>query len=483
MLLAHLQPKFDRLKAENHPHYQRVIRDALVDDTTGERYGSRGRWSALAYRMSGDRAHALRAYTTVLSPAPDFAAVLPIESNARREHAAESVLTLAWIMDALTPAQVEAYRGWLDRTAVDTLAEAQRLNDSDRVVGEYIFLALVDQLFGTTYLTHPKAIAMRAALGKFCTVYGKGGQWCESTDYNTGTLFLLFQGAEMVGIDKFPEVLAFRTEFIKLLPHMFTPGLRDAFEYGDDQTPHNPVWHGLESLLAYLGNHAPEIRQLEIDLRVAWKRTAPWAPQSTQEPLYARYFVWADPYGPTKPWQPAETFAVAEGAGQVYARTDWTADATALMAWFPQFSLGVLDHAYFIFGDFRFWKDRKWHNDRPIAYSGALQLANHTILMGLRAPTEVGVFTGATRVPGKVTYSSGSSAGVLAASGRYLPPLTFRHEYGRSFFWLEDRGVLLVTERIHIDDVVDLGRYAETAEKPKAAAAPAIQTLWQSQTI
>jgi hypothetical protein len=470
--------RWDRLRTENHPYYKAVLAGGLLDNTTGARYASSGRWSALAVLMSHDSSFSRRSYDHVKNAqlGKTFETAAVMDGNRLREYGIEFVVTLSWIYRDLSEAEVNAWRDWLFRTADATLAGSIRMNDSDQVVGTYFYLACLDRVFGSTYLQHPKSVQMREAIWKFCAVLAKGGQWPEGGEYSLGTMNLLFTGAEAAGIEDYQDVVTFRDEVIRYLPHTFTPDLKDTFEHGDDQTRHDPHWLNLETVLAYLGQYSPEIRQFEADLRAVWNRPA-------GTPLYPRYFVWADPSGPLAPWKPmAGTYAVAHGVGQVYSRQSWDPAAEAVQMWFPPYSLGVLDHAYGIFGEIRVRKGGQWTRDRPIAYSGALLLGNHTIIGGLSAPKEVGVFTGATRL-GHVTYGSGTNAGVFAATGRYQPPPTLLNEKSVSFICLMDRGVILKIERIHLTDTVDLARFAETADKAKIAAAPLIESIWQSQTV
>jgi hypothetical protein len=470
---------WNRERAENHLYFRELLKGAIKDYTSSPKYASNGRWSALGYQKSGDVALARRAYEHVRAERPGgtFAAAPVLTGNHLREAGAEFVLVLTWVADQLTPVELAAWRDWLFRSANATLLSVIRMNDSDQVVGTFFFLACLDRVFGSSYLTHPQALTMRAAVRKFCAVFGEGGQWPEGSEYSLGTMNLLFTGAEAVGFDDYPEIAAFRDQLIQYLPHTFVPGLRDTFEHGDDQTPHDPRWLALETILAYLAQYAPAIRQFDADLRVVWKRPA-------GTPFYPRFFYWADPYGPAIPWQPtAGTYAVSPGVGQVLSRTGWEASAAAIHLWFPPYSLGTLDHAYGIFGELRMYDRGAWVRDRPIAYSGSLLLGNHTLIAGLPAPKEIGVFNGETRLGDRVTYGSGTNAGVYAAPGRAQPPLTFLYEKTVSYVWLMELGVVLQIVRVHLADVRDLTRFAETVDDPTIEGALLINTLWQSQGV
>jgi hypothetical protein len=292
---------WSQLKAQNHPYFKQILSEAAKDNTTGARYGSGGRWSRLAYDITRDPQWARRSWEHVLARTGkgdwNTAPVLAV-SNDLREHGAELVETYAVIKPELTLEERDAWRGWFLRQAEEVLRVGVRLNDSDQVVGTWMFMAHVDAEFGTDYTSrtmrnpsnatgsNPVA-AMREKIRWFTEVLSEGGIWCESSDYNLGTLYLVFRGAEALGIENYPEVLALRDQVARLLPHTFTPDLRDTFEFGDEQSPNAITWHAFEDLLAYLGHYTPELRQLEDEVRQAYAK--PFG-----APMYPRYFMWAD---------------------------------------------------------------------------------------------------------------------------------------------------------------------------------------------
>jgi len=467
-----------RLKAENHQYYTHTRDQALRDNTPSPRYASFGRWSALYYQMSQDQAFAQRSYDHIKNSWPEktFATAPLWTSNQLREFGTEMVVTLDWIRDAISSSDFIAYRDWLVRTADAYLKGSIRLGDTDQVVGALFFVATMDRVLGTTYLTNPRVIEMRDKVRWYCDELADGGEWMESGDYNQGTTYLLFNGAESAGMNNFPAVEALRSEIIKFFPHTYTPDLKDSFEWGDDQTPHDPHWLSIENLMAYYSRYSPEIRQFEEDMRKVWNK--PYG-----APFYARYFVWADPFGEKKPWKEfVGTHLVARGRGHVYSRTGWEPTDAAIMVQTPTFSKGRVDHWYAIFGDFWFRKGGEWKVDRPRAYSGDLRLGNHTIIAGIGAPGEVGDLTGVSNHP-KMVYASGSNAGIFAEVGRASNIPTLLHERSVSVFWLKDRNVILHVLRIHLDAITGLDAYAEAGDKPKVLAAPIIQSLWQSQRI
>lgn len=468
---------WSQLRESNHPYYRKVIENALKDTTASPQYASDGRWSGLARLWTGDPAFSRRAYDHVKNQrtGQSFENAAVLDGNKLREAGTEFAITYSWIADDLSEGERNAWRDWLIRSAEAFLKVAPRLNDSDHTTGIYFFLATLDRLFGTDYRTRPVVVQMREAVRKYCTVFGNGGMWPEGSEYSLGTMYLLFNGAEAAGIEDYPEVVAFREQVITFLPHFFVSDLKELFEHEDEESPNDPHWQSLENVFAYLSQFSPAIRQLEIDVRAACNRPA-------GNPLYPRYFVYSDPNGPVAPWkEQAGLFMVAPGVGQVISRRGWEPDDEAAWMWFPPYSLGMLDHDYGVFGELRIRDDRKWKRDRPQAYSGSVLLGNHTVIGGLGAPKEIGVFNGGTRIGDKVTYGSGTNAGVLQNQGR-VPIATLLNEKTVSFVWLMDRDVVLKIERIHLADTTDLARFAESADDAKILAAPIIETLWQSQT-
>jgi len=488
MLYESQRPIWAREKAENHAYYKEVLRVAALDATPGMWYGSNGQWSALAYAMSGDVAHAHRSYAAVLSTfgKGNFNTAPTFYGDSLREFGVEQVVQWTLIQDALAPADRDAYKGWLLRIADRVLVDGCRFGDSDQLTGTHFFMVLIDKTFGTDYGnmsmanpsgTGPQIVSdMRAQVRMFCEVLAEGGDWCESSDYNLNTLYVLYHGAECVGIDDYPEVKVFRDSNARSFIASFVPDLKNTFEWGDEQTPDYPPFQLVEDVLAYLGNTYPEAAAFEADVRAAMDE-----PFGTA--FYARYFFWANPYAMQADWHPFVGLShFSPGVGQLTARTGWTAEDAGLWSWCPSYNKGELDHGYYVFGDFRVWNRGVWTRDHPLGYSDDVRLANHVILKGMGSSVEVGLMTGTAVAPGQYAYTAGANGGSSVFPGFYDPPETFIHERARKVLWLMQRNVLVILDRIHVEDPTVLPKYGRyyAADKKKMDGAVLIDTLWHS---
>lgn len=481
------QALWTRLATEKHPYAAKVCEGGARDNTPTVLYGSGARWSSLCARMTNDQAMARRSWEAykLLSRANgvDFTRNYAGDANYIREHATELLTTLTRIAPWLTADEITAAKAWHVANA-DRAIKSIRLNDGDQVVGVCMFLHTMDRAFGTTYRTVPLVVQMRDAIRGF-VARADGGGWVDFGDYDTGTLYILFNGAEAAGIEQFPEVVTLREQMTKAFPQWFTPDLKDQFELGDDESPNAMKRHTEEDLMAYLGHYSAEIRGFEAELRQVrnWLYGAP---------LYPRYFEWADPFGERKAWREhVGTWLVNPGLGKVYFKTGWSPQDCGILAYFPPLStgLGGIDHVYRWFGHWRAYCNGKWTRDSPIGYSPNMKLGNQTVLAGLSAAQEVGVLT-AAQIVGPIVYVSGTNAGLNVDSGYYNPPSTYRYELSPSVFVIPAWDAAVKIERIHVADpktqmlsatTTSLSRFS-AADQARIKAAPLIRSYWHAQT-
>jgi hypothetical protein len=441
------------MKQKNHPWYQTVMANGMMDGQTDHgaaRYASLGRWSALAYAMSGDRRFVPRSLKQLKGDSNNFTRL--ISGNGLREWGIEYNLIYDWLYPGMSDAERDEFARYLRRVADSVMAEGIRFHDSDQMVGTYFFLALVDQNLGTDYLTRrlydidrqemkrvggldasaTDLSTMRNSLKQF-VAWGEGGAFIESSDYNRGTTELLYMGASALrnatGAEHFPDVEAFRQQHRLQIQHEFTPGLKDLFEWGDWEQ--RIIWASLDGLLAFLN-----VPAFEAKLRAVHGtfRT---------DALYPRVFYWSDPDQVVSDEPVATPVYVARGMGHAYARRG----DRGLHVWMQTMygSEGWVDHWYGAFGDFRLYRKGKFVIDHPLGYANPP--SNHNILrVGRASSLERGGIIETQFEDGKFFRVSGFNAGPSPDQGS--PEVI--EEHVRTIHWLmdSDDDVVIVIDRI-----------------------------------
>lgn len=106
-------------------------------------------------------------------------------------------------------------------------------------------------MLGSDWRNHPAAAGARDAVRRYCEV-SAGGVWCESSDYNLGTVKLLLMGAYACGIADYPEVAALVPELAAANLADLTPDYKASFQWGDEEHPRSLEISGRVPLLAML---------------------------------------------------------------------------------------------------------------------------------------------------------------------------------------------------------------------------------------
>jgi hypothetical protein len=470
---------WDRMRQENHPWAQTIITNGEQDGSESARYASLGRWAALAYQITGNKKYVQKSLAQLKGDSAGFVRLL--EGNGLREWGIEYNLIYDWISPGLSGDDREQFAAYLRRVADSILAAGVRFNDSDQMIGTYFFFALTDINLGTNYLSRPIVDAdrglirsvggyaataadltsMRNALRKFVAIMGEGGTFIEGAEYNSGTLELLYMGADAVrtatGVDHFPEVAQFRSQHAVELRHEFVPGLKDSFQHGDIENPNALLWHHLDDLMAWVANKEPDagIRQLHRDLKQVHNQ--PPEPGATW-PLYPRFFYANSPYEAGIDWKAGTSrHHVSPGMGHVFARTGWGDNDRALHVWFQNMENGTVDHFHGVLGDFRFYRKGRWAFTHPLAYASPdVKLPNQIVVANNGAGFEAGGLTRNAFEDGTFAYASGTNTGLgpTHAEGWYGTPQTYLHENTRNVFWLMDgeADVVVLYDRVHADD-------------------------------
>jgi hypothetical protein len=430
------QFNYEKARAENHPWWQRVKRAA-----DNPEYGDFGQWAAIVYQITGDRAYAKKSLAKLLP------SVKPVDANQVREYYAEYVILYDWLLPAMTPEQKAEYKAGFVKLAEYSLAINQpayvggfRLGDSDQTVGQYFGLALTDLAIGTDYLSRSQVTlpmggldatgADWASVRNAIKLYGQnaaGGQWIESTEYNLGTTKLLWLGTEAIktatGKDHFPEATAFFGDLKQSLTAELTPDLKDSFQWGDTEKPHDlDFFHrGPTNVLMGLKGVLPD--------KIGWGE------------LQWRAFYFADPF--TSTTAPGSQSVRADGVGILLAK-----DKSKLFCSHMANRPGV-DHTVTYFNHFALWANGEWVIDAPRGYVSDGNF-NGMKLAGLLSMYERKLVK--SHVAADHAYQIGFTGGPYFDAGFYNPPPAFLRSWIRTVFYLPEFPAVVVYDSIDMDD-------------------------------
>lgn len=467
-------PTWKKMKAENHPWYQQIIYN-----TTWDRYADQGRWEMLRGLIDDDPIYMKKAYAELAASLNNWQTIY--DGNEAREMTIEIAKMYEILKPFITSEEDALYRGWLIAVAdkiIGKTGRGTRFGDSDQCLGTFFGLCMIDKVLGTKYLegnvlnpdtgetlpvggltaTGANYRTMRNAVHRFVTVLAKDGIWIEAQGgYNEGTTQLMYMGAYWAGIEHFPEVKEFMKAHAKYLMHFLTPDLKEMFQEGDNEHPHEMhyfLFYALGDLLAFIGglcddpDIAAMVRQFEEDL---YDTNA-----YVRHPLIARYYYFYDPYGEKKPWKEwAGDSLVVRGQGHAF----WQSGNKATHVHFP--SNMEVDHSQaYAFGDMMVYKDGTFPIYRPICYQPDPLYAN-TVLVGaaIGPGYEGGGLVGSAFVKDKIAFASGGWAGMnqFIYNGGYGEFPTFNHGTFRYVFDLIDGPELVqvVIDAVHAEDPKD----------------------------
>ena len=468
LISASQRATWDRMKTENHPFYQMILGNAV-----GARYSDHGRWPALAYTITGDPQYVPISFASWKASWPYGGS----NADSVREFTIDYAVTYEMLKPGLTAAEETESRVKLIAIA-DKIVKGTLTSDSDQTTGSYLGLLCIDAVLGTSYgtgtfldsgvskpvggyvSTGADRTTMRNAISLYVAM-AEGGAWPEGTMYNPNTIGHLLRGTQWIahhtGVDYFPEVTAFRTAYARVMMHEFTPNLKDQFQWGDIQKPHQVDFAGVPDIFSVMSGCEPAplgegLRQLESEIYAANNVTL----KTGGNPLYARYMWFLNPYGGQQAWQPLAggTSRVARGVGVLYARHE----DRGLHLQIGDLRKGTVDHWQGLtIGDVRLTRNALWPIDHPLAYAADYRYYNVPLIAN-RGPNgiEASGLVGHAHVPGQFTYASGLSCGLGPDifPGFWQPPPNYGHETGRTVFWLmeDDEDILLVHDRRHADD-------------------------------
>lgn len=511
------QAVWNRMVAENHPWWQRLKSWAEATGTPNERYADMGQYATLAYQWTGEAKYARTAWERIQ---PILKTMRPAWNN--RNGTREEFITWVWMYDWLYPALSADEREYfikylntlgdlvLDR--VEGVPWGTRPGDSDETTGQYFGLAFMDLATGPdnpragTFLSSTvgaQAIpvggldatgvnfdTLRNAISCYVS-RAKGGAWIESSEYNVGTLKLLFIGAEGVrtatGADHFPEVTALLGEAGIEQIHELCPGFIEngqLFKWGDCEHPRDPQTQGIVALLGVLAglnqdnkSVGPYLHRLTEDIVAG--------PIPHAERPWDRFFLYYNPYAAEADWRTLPKAYYVEGQGILYMRDGWDDGASAFMAHMG--NRVFVDHEVDYLGDFQLFRKGQWAVTHPIAYAGNEgERMNSMLIAGLSSSAEVRRALAHEFGPeGRYAYFVGVTGGQHYWQGYWNPPPTFLHEWTRSMLYLPaaDRSsdVIIVYDRTNADNPRELGRWPDRyypRDKERMETAPLKQWIF-----
>jgi hypothetical protein len=427
--------------------------------------------------------------------------------NFTREHLMDFVWMYDWLYPALTPAERAEFLRTLNFWAESILGGTwtPRMEDSDEVVGHYFGIATLALATGDE---NPKAneYLNRAIVGGLASTgsnltsnlrnavrryveMARGGVWIESTEYNLGTLRLLFQGAAAVqsasgGTDYFPEITRFASEAAMANIADVTPDLKQSYQWGDVQElraihlrRRSTLYGFLSGILQDDADCGPFAAGLVADMANQYGISG----YGSAEP-WSEFFILFNPYCTRRAatQYPAHGH-YAGGMGTMFARDGFRTDSSLFGAqMLPR--VGV-DHEMAYFGDFQLYRKGEWAITHPLSYGATSgEFTNSMQIAGLSSMSERrGPVAQEFGANGEYAYLAGTTGGQYYAPPYWEPPATFLQEWTRSTFYLPsaDRrsDTVVVFDRVNAENPKTLAGYARyrAADKAKIDAATALK--------
>jgi hypothetical protein len=514
------QQVWERMRRDNDPWYQYLKTNADKSGTPQAKYADFGQWATLMYQITGDAAYADKAWFQIThgnSKASYLgtASVPTNSSNFTREHFIDFVWMYDWLYPWLTADKRQLFIQTLNYWGDTTLAKAPlyvkpdgtrmvwpiRLDDSDNTVGHYFGMAFLDLATGADnprageFLTQPVVGGLVASDGDLKSTFrnairkyveeAEGGEWIESSEYNLGTLRLLFEGAEGVrtamGRDYFPEITALQREVAQALLQEMTPDLKESYQWGDVQD--RRALHArhrltlgamLEGLLQDDAPTGPALHQAlgEIAASHTDYLGRPDAP----------FFLFYNPYASQASWrQELPRGHYAPGQGLMLFHNGWREGDTLFGAHMTT-HVGV-DHENAFFGDFQLYRKGEWAVTHPIGYGLYLGDFTNSMLIGSFSSMdeERGPVAHEFGAGGEYAYLAGTTRGRVYEEDYFNPPPAFLHEWTRSILYLPSRDrqsdSIVVFDRVAADNLKEAGALdrLRPAHRERLKKAPALK--------
>lgn len=482
------QAVWNRMRRENHPLWGLVKSAADRTGTGRDVYGDYGQWATLAYQVTGDRDYAARAWRKV----EPLVTRDPKSGNDIREYFEQYVLLYDWLYPALTASQRATYQNGIERWARAALGVSKTtriggfriapIADYDATVGAYFGLAFTDivmnhsgsgrwlsgkdgskppVVLGGLHATAADRSTVRNALRFFVEKECAGGESIESSQYNHNTLKLLLTGVEGVrtatGQDWFPEVRRLIPQAALCQLYQITPDLKDAYQWGDNEHPHDIHFYKRMTLLGILAgltqqdaNAGPYIHELIRECFARYGRNA--------QPGDVQFYYFFNPYAAHSDWRkklPGGRYAA--GRGLLYFHDGWGIRDSLFGAQITPPSHE--DHDIDYLGDFQLYRDGEWVVTHPIVYGDLHGVGgtNTMLIAGFSAAeTHREPLAHEFGARGEYAYFVGQTGGPMYRQPYYDPPPAFLHEWTRSLFYLPSpdkrSDTVIVFDRVLADD-------------------------------
>lgn len=500
-------------------------------------YGGYATWM---YQATGDTGYAVKAWAALNRSDTNPATTSPgsgsfftrsgsgLGSNFGREFSIELVLLYDWLYPGLSGANQTTFLNQLNTMFTYQSTEAVSLTaiDSDQTTGTWLGLRSFYQATGAT---NPTAVTLmniagqgtavtaadystkRNAINYYVTVPAAGGEWCESSEYNTGSTRLLTLGAECLKTTSdataFTDVDALVPYFAQRMIAMSTADDIAGMQWGDEQSPRialtTDLYKWWSSCAAYIGA-LPDgnVYRQQLQRYLLNSFVTHGEPSAAIQPLLSKACFLYDPYATAS----ADLTAVPKGfyaSGQ--GMTCWHNERTNTNEAFywshyrPE--QRKVDHIVNYFGDFQMYRRGEMAITHPIAYSANLGITGQGVsyLADMVNCTTIESESGfpstannlhifqfrrvvAQKFGTDYAYTCGTQGGLThvalsidGASNYFDPPPVYCHEHSRSLMYLPtadgSADSIVVFERINAEDPEALAKFARyrTGTPPEQA--------------
>ena len=495
-----------KMRAAASPDWLAVKAAADRTGTANPVYDDDGQFAALVYRVTGDKSYAAKAWAALDKDVSGD--IGPVDNV--REYFVEYLLVYAWIRDSLSDAQQRQFAAAIQRWADVSLGNGPpekrggfQFSDSDQTIGQYFGLALMDALqlgpgglldreiayggaqgcrVGGLDATAADRTTARNTIRQYVERLAAGGEWFESRQYNSNTVVLLLMGwmalADVLGEDHFPEIAAWIPSACQAALVSFTPDLKSAVEWGDDERGGSLDLYKQIPFLAALASAAVRVGDRESASKTAFLIQKLRTAQGDQRIRGRAYYFLDDSISP-QPYLEAAAPLTNYSPGVGMLRR---IDGDRLFFAFAPSRLRV-DHECSFIADLMLYSKGEWVLRHPIAYSVVTDSAagvNAVLVAGCSAMLDKGPV--ACESTPDYAYFVGQTQGMMYEKTAWNSPPEWLHEQTRTVFYLPAAGAICVCDRINADDPLaarpDLVGYLRPDKEAIQAAKHRKEIVW-----
>lgn len=469
-----------QMQTDQHPYWLQL--KSIADRTVAGNpiYDDLGQASAIVYRATGDKSFAIAAWTQLRK-------VMSRDGRAAndvRQRYLDYLLVFAWVRDALTADQVQAFSTDIQQWSNYCLGVDQpqytgsfRMNDSDQLSGQLQGLIMQAALglppnnllqqhitnlntgkvgapVGGLTAAAADTSTVRNAYNWYVSVLAKGGEWPESSQYDANTVGCLvlpgfIASWDVLGKNYFPEVESWVPDACRAAVTDWTPALEGRVLWGDNDkdTAAGPNLYKMLPYLAALQFAANRVGAAEEAAQVGGLLRGLEAkyPEAVAQ-AEVHFFYFCDPYAVVKT-PPASRYNYSPGVG-LYRRIE---GSTMFMAFSP--ARIDIDHEFNLLLSPRWFSGGEWVVAEPISYGGTgfADTANSLTFSGISTMRQQGFVNAVTAAD--YTYLEALTAGPLYSSDEsWSPPPAWCLEGRRQSLWLPAQNTLIVWDRLNSTD-------------------------------